>query len=508
MSDKRGTVYLVGAGPGDPGLITVRGLELVRTCDVLVYDALASPALVAERREGCELVYVGKRAKAHTVPQDKINELLVEWTEGGKNVVRLKGGDPYIFGRGGEEGEFLREKGVRFEVVPGITSAIAAPAYAGIPLTHRDFNSTVTIITGHEKPEKIESTIPWDLLASGDTTLVIIMGVKNLAHNMEMLRSRGMPDDMPVALVRWGTLPEQRTVVGTLATIEDEVERAGLTSPAITVVGRVVGLREKLGWFEERPLFGRRVVVTRAREQASGFADRLRALGAEPIEFPTIAVHAPEDWTELDAALEDVDHCDWLIFTSANGVRFTLERLRTLGKDVRELKGPHVAAIGPATARAIEALGVRVDFTPAEFRAEEIIPGLGEVQGKRFLIARAKVARMALPDRLRELGGDVTVATAYETSIPRDRAPEMAERFRAGEIDCVTFTSSSTVKNFASMFDEPAKLLSGVTVACIGPITRDTATELGFETHVMPKDYTTAALAEAVAAHFAEKRER
>ncbi|MCA9774211.1 MAG: uroporphyrinogen-III C-methyltransferase, partial [Myxococcales bacterium] len=323
-----GTVYLVGAGPGDPGLATVRAMALIRSADVLVYDALVNPVLLEDRPAHCDLVYVGKRAKVHAVPQDQINELLVEWARAGKRVVRLKGGDPYIFGRGGEEGEFLYDRGVPFEVVPGITSPIAAPAYAGIPLSHRDTNSTITFITGHEKPEKLESTIPWDLLSSGKTTLAIIMGVGRLAHNMEMLRRGGMPGSMPVALVQWGTLPRQRSVVGTIDTIVEVVREAGIEAPAITIVGEVVAHRDKLNWFERRPLFGRRVVVTRAREQASGFALRLAELGAEPIEFPTIDIRAPESWEELDAALDAVATYDWLVFTSANGVRFTLERLR------------------------------------------------------------------------------------------------------------------------------------------------------------------------------------
>lgn len=507
MGAAKGTVYLVGAGPGDPGLATVRAMELVRSCDVLVYDALVSPAILEARRPDCELFYVGKRAAVHAVPQDKINETLVEWARAGRSVVRLKGGDPYIFGRGAEEGEFLYDRGVPFEVVPGITSVIAAPAYAGIPMSHRDFNSTITFITGHEKPEKIESTIPWDLLASGKATLGILMGVENLEHNLAMLRSHGLPGTTPVALVRWGTTPDQQTVVGTAETVVDEVRKAGLKAPAITVVGEVVRLREKLRWFERRPLFGRRVVVTRAREQASGFAARLRELGAEPIEFPTIAVSPPASWDSLDAALKDAGGYDWLIFTSANGVRFTVERLAALGLDVRDLRGPRICCIGPETARAVESYGMRVSLVPSEFRAEAITPGLGEIAGRRFLIARAREAREVLPDALREMGGEVTVAVAYETTVPKDRAAEMEERFRRGEIDCVSFTSSSTAKNFAGMFADAAALLKGVVVASIGPITAETARGLGFETKIMPKDYTTAALADAIADYYAKERD-
>jgi len=497
-----GIVYLIGAGPGDPGLITVKGRELIQTCDVVVYDYLANPKLLSLARKDAEIIYVGKMGGAHTMSQDNINSLIVEKCSQGKSVARLKGGDPYIFGRGGEEAEELVKAGLKFEVVPGVTAAAGASAYAGIPLTHRDYTATVAFVTGHEDPTKDESNIHWDKISTGIGTLVFFMGIKNLPVIVANLVKHGRTKDTPVAVIRWGTMPEQKTVVGTLADIAERVAKAGIKPPAITVVGEVVNLKPTLDWFEKRPLFGRRIVVTRAREQASSFADRLAGAGAEVIEFPTIETVKPQSWESLDRELARLDTYDWIVFTSVNGVKYFVDRLKEIGSDIRALKGVKIQAIGPKTAKAIEDMGVRVDAVPSEYRAEAIIASLGAegVTGKNILIPRAKVAREVLPDELRKMGANVVVAEAYETVIPDARRDEMKKLFEDGKVDVVTFTSSSTVSNFVEMFgkEETLTLLNGVTVASIGPITSETARKFGLNPVIEPSDYTTEALAQAI----------
>ncbi|HWP34573.1 MAG TPA: uroporphyrinogen-III C-methyltransferase, partial [Thermodesulfobacteriota bacterium] len=376
MSPAPGTVYLIGAGPGDPGLLTLRGAECLARADVVVYDYLASPLLLRHAREDAERVYVGKRGGGERTEQAAITALLIERARAGRTVARLKGGDPFIFGRGGEEAEALAAAGIPFEIVPGVTSAIAAPAYAGIPLTHRELASSVAFVTGHEDPAKAAPAVDWARLATGADTLVLLMGVRTLPDVVARLLAHGRPPATPVAVIRWGTTPEQETVVGTLADIVARVEARGLAPPALAVVGEVVRLRERLAWFEAKPLFGRRIVVTRAREQASELARTLRELGALPIECPTIALEPPESWAALDAALDRLGEYDWVVFTSASGVRFFLERLRTRGRDVRALGRARICAIGPATAEAVAALGLAVDAVPAEYVAEGVVEAL------------------------------------------------------------------------------------------------------------------------------------
>ena len=371
-----GKVYLIGAGPGDPGLITVKGLRCLETADVVVYDYLANEQLLSRIREGAEKVYVGKKGGDHTLPQERINELIIARAKEGKSVARLKGGDPFIFGRGGEEAEELAEAGIPFEVVPGVTSAIAVPAYAGIPLTHRDYTSTVAFITGHEDPAKEESQIAWDKISTGIGTLVFLMGAGNLPRIARELIKNGRSPETPVALIRWGTLPEQETVLGRLSDIGEIARSRQIKPPVIILVGEVVALREKLNWFETLPLFGKKILVTRAREQASDLSERLRVLGAAPVEFPTIGILPPESWADVDHCLQRMVLYDWIIFTSANGVKFLLERLSALGRDVRDLRGPRVCAIGPKTAEALEGLKIKVSFVPQEYRAEAIFEGL------------------------------------------------------------------------------------------------------------------------------------
>ncbi len=507
----RGKVYLVGAGPGDPGLFTLRGKEVLGQAEVVIYDYLANPELLQFAPADAEQIYVGKQGGDHTLGQDGINRLLVE--KGRDHVVvRLKGGDPFVFGRGGEEAEDLAAADIPFEVVPGVTAAVAVPAYAGIPLSHRDYTASIGFVTGHERDDQESSNLAWDKLATAVGTLVLFMGVKNLPDISHNLIAHGRSPETPVAVIRWGTTTQQKTVVGTLAGIAKDVARAGLKPPAIIVVGEVVRLRERLNWFEGKPLFGRTVVVTRAREQASDFKALLGQWGAHCIEFPTIAIQPPASWEPLDQAIARLASYHWLIFTSVNGVAFFLERLRALGGDIRDLKGIRLAAIGPKTAEALENRGLRLDLVPREYRAEAILEALGAdgVRGLRVLLPRAMEARDILPDTLRQWGAEVDVVPAYQTVLPDHESSRVLEALRAGEVDCVTFTSSSTVTNFLRMFarDKILPVLEGVAIACIGPITAETAQKQGLTVSIMPADYTIPALASAVRDHFAQRPRR
>jgi uroporphyrinogen III methyltransferase / synthase len=496
-------IYLVGSGPGDPGLFTLKGLRCMREADAIVYDRLAPESLLAYARPEAERIYVGKQPGNPTMSQEEINARLVALGRAGKTVVRLKGGDPYIFGRGGEEALALIEAGLPFEVVPGVTSGVAAPAYAGIPVTHRNVSTSVAFVTGHEDPTKGRSDVDWKEVAHGADTLVLYMGVGRLAEISSELVAAGRVPETPVAVVRWGTLPEQRTVTGTLGDIAEKVAEAKLKPPAITVVGDVVALREAgLDWYERRPLFGRRIVVTRARAQAGELSSKLEALGAEVVEFPTIRLRPPGDLGPLDAAIDALDSFDWLVFTSVNGVEAFVERLRNSDLDLRSVpRRARVAAIGPATAERVEEAGLRVDVVPDVFRAEALIEALdtGELAGKRFLIPRAKVAREVLPAKLREAGAEVVVPPAYESVPAAEGAEDLAGRLEAGEIDCVTFTASSTVENFVRAFGEAAaRLLAASRVVCIGPITASTARERGIRVDAEATEYTIPGLVEAV----------
>ena len=509
MTASIGKVYLIGAGPGDPGLITVKGLECVRKADVVIYDYLANERLLDHRRPESELIYVGKQGGRHTLPQEEINALIVQKAKEGKMVARLKGGDPFIFGRGGEEAEACVDHGIPFEVVPGVTAATAVPTYAGIALTHREHTASVAFVTGHEDPTKPESKLHWDKLATGVGTIVFFMGMKNLQNIAHNLVANGRPAATPVAAIQWGTRTDQRVVTGTLKDIVERVQTAKLGPPAIVVVGEVVSLRDKLNWFETKPLFGKRVVVTRSREQASVFAEQLIDQGAKPIELASIDVVPPSSWDELDAALDALATYHWLIFTSANAVKFFFLRMRERGMDIRSLKGVQICAVGPKTAEALEVYSLRADLVPEEFKAEGVLAALGggQVKGRRFLIPRAKVAREVIPDRLRELGAEVTVATSYENVRPDADVARVRKLFGEKKISVVTFTSSSTVHNFVEMIgpSEYKKLMDGVVVACIGPVTAKTAEEYGMQVHIMPKDYTIPALVEALVEHFRKR---
>lgn len=505
---KKGKVYLVGSGPGDPGLLTLKAKECIEKADVVVYDYLANRVFLEYARKGAELIYVGKEGGRHTMSQDNINSLIVSKAHQGLNVVRLKGGDPFIFGRGGEEALELVKAGISFEVVPGVTSAIAVPAYAGIPLTHRDFTATVAFITGHEDPAKETSRIAWDKLATGIGTLVFLMGVGNLPKIAASLVEHGRSPDTPVAVIRAGTVPGQRTLTGSLGNIADKAQKEHIKPPAIIVVGDVVSLRKELNWFEERPLFGKRIVVTRAREQASDFLACLSELGAECVEFPTIEVIPPSSWKELDRAIGNLESYQWIVFTSVNGVKYFFDRLEDSGQDVRKLKGIRIAAIGPKTADAIHGKGVKPDLVPEEYRAEAVVEAFRKhrVAGSRILLPRAAEAREVLPQELEKMGATVEVVEAYRTVKPEGDKDEIRAMLVKGDIHMVTFTSSSTVNNFMEMFegesDQLLKWMEKVTVACIGPVTAKTAEQRGLSVRITPPDYTIEALAQAIVDYF------
>lgn len=492
----------MGAGPGDPGLITVKGVECITRADVVVYDYLASPALLAHASPDAEMIYVGKKGGDHTLPQEGINALIVEKARQGHVVARLKGGDPFIFGRGGEEAEVLIARGIPFEVIPGVTAAIGASAYAGIPLTHRDYTSDVAFVTGHEDPTKAESSVDWKALATGIGTLVFFMGVKNLPTIAANLVANGRPANTPVAVIRWGTTPRQKTVTGTLDTIVGVTRKAGIKAPAIIIVGGVVNLRKTMQWFENRPLMGRRIVVTRAREQASGLVHQLTELGAECIQCPTIQVVPPPDWAPVDRAIEALDQYDWIVFTSVNGVDYFFRRLFEAGLDVRALGHIKTATIGPATAQRLRTVGLGSDIIPESYRAESVVEAFAAtaVEGKRVLLPRAKEARSVLPVELTRMGATVDEVTAYETRQVNNGAVDLLSRLEDRAIDMVTFTSSSTVKNFHRLLPSGRieELMEGVIVASIGPITSRTARELGLSVTIEAKTYTIAGLIQAM----------
>ncbi|HEX8236731.1 MAG TPA: uroporphyrinogen-III C-methyltransferase [Abditibacteriaceae bacterium] len=491
-----GMVYLVGAGPGDAGLITVRGLQIVQRADVVVYDRLIASELLDYCRADAEKIYVGKEAARHAMTQDEINALLVARGQSGKVVCRLKGGDPFVFGRGGEEALFCRAHGVPFEIVPGVTSSIAAPAYAGIPVTQREVASSFAVVTGHTKDEEA----PPEKLPVADT-LVFLMGVRALGRIVAQLRARGDAPSTPVALVRWGTTTQQQVVSGTLETIEDDVARAGLKPPALIVVGEVVRLRAQLGWFDDpqtRPLWGKTILVTRAREQASSLVEQLHNLGARVVQCPTIRIQSLDEYSQLDAALDELPSFGWIVFTSANGVEHFWQRLRARSLDARALANAKIAAIGPATAQALQERGILADYVPPSSISEQVADGLLQmgVTGQRVLIARALEGRDVLQTKLRENGAEVVVAPCYRTVADDSNVAAARDMLQAGEVDWVTFTSSSTVKNFVQAIgaDFVASTREQFRVACIGPVTEQTARDYALAPDVVAQDATVESL--------------
>ena len=512
MAKKTGIVYLVGAGPGDPKLLTLRGKECLERADVVLYDYLANPVLLDFAPARAERIYVGRRGRGQYQDQGEINRLLIEKARAGRIVVRLKGGDPFVFGRGGEEAEAVAGAGVPFEVVPGVTSAVAAPAYAGIPVTHRTLASTVTFVTGHEDPAKEMEALEWPRLATAHGTLVFLMGVKNLPAIVANLKREGKSGDTPAAVIRWGTKSGQRTVIGTLETIVAKAAEARIEPPSVVVIGEVVRLREQLNWFETKPLFGKRVLVTRAREQAGELSSLLAERGAEPVECPTIRIVPPASWAELDGAIADLSRYQWLVFTSVNGVKPFMERLQHKGLDGRAVAGLRLCCIGPRTADALASYGLRADLVPSEYQAEGLIEAMktAGVKGQRVLIARAAVAREILPEQLRALGADVQVATAYRTVLPEVEADHVKDLLSKQTLHVMTFASSSTVRNFCGLFgsrEEMRRLTNGVVVACIGPITAKTAVEEGLPVTITAAENTIPALVEAIVRYCSTCRE-
>lgn len=495
--------YLIGAGPGDPGLITVKGQRILQEAEVIIYDYLANKDFLAHCRPDAEIIYVGKKGGDHTLPQEQINELIVAKVKSGKNVARLKGGDPYIFGRGAEEAEELLEAGLEFEVVPGVTSAVAGAAYAGIPLTHRKYASSVSLITGHEDPTKPDSAHNWPALATAASTLCFYMGVKNLPYITSKLMENGMRADMPAALVRWGTTTEHQSWVSTVSEISDLAVREGIKAPSMLVVGEVVQLHDTLNWFEKLPLHGKGVVVTRAREQVSGLKSTLERLGAACYEFPTITIVPLPDYAPVQFAIEHLTTYDWVIFTSVNGVKHFWNQLAEMGKDARTLGSCMVAAIGPATAEALKEHGINPDFVPPKYVAESVVEGLLKlgIAGKRVLIPRAKVAREVLPEELAKVVKQVDVLPVYETVLTQEDGAEIFDLLEKGRLHYLTFSSSSTVENFFALV--PADTLrpyvgKPLKICCIGPVTAKTLKEYGFTPDIMPEDYTIPALVDAL----------
>jgi uroporphyrinogen III methyltransferase/synthase len=505
---KKGTVYLIGAGPGDPGLFTLKGKRFLARAEVIVYDYLVNPALLGFVREGAEIIYVGKKRGHKEIPQNEINKLITKKALEGKIVARLKGGDPFVFGRGGEEAVELAKHGIRFDVIPGVSSPIGVTAYAGIPLTHRDYSSSFAVVTGHEDSKKVKTSLPWEALAKIGT-LVFLMGVEKLEQNMKKLIEMGRSASTPAAIITWGTLPNQSTLKGTIGTIVSLSKEKKISSPSIIVVGDVVNLRDKINWFESKPLFGKTVLVTRAITQSRKFTELLQEEGAQVIEFPTIDVAPLRTWSRIDKAIETLGNYNWLIFTSVNGVNFFFQRLRKKKNDVRDLKGIRIAAIGEETKNEINKIGINVDLIPEEFRAEGLIKLFERIdmKGKQVLIPRAKIARELLPMKLRKMGARVDVITVYETKMPgKPKIDKVRKLLINGFIDVITFTSSSTAKNFFSMIGRDKKIISRSTIACIGPITAETIRSFGSEPEIIAGTYTVQGLTKEVSTYFTSRQ--
>lgn len=507
---KKGKVILVGAGPGDFGLLTLKAKEAIEGADVIVYDHLVNPSILSLAKKGAQLIYVGKEAGKHTLRQEEINKLLVQKAEEGLFVVRLKGGDPFVFGRGGEELEELAHHKIDFQVVPGISSAIAVPAYAGIPLTHRDYASSVAFVTGHEREEKTDSTINWEHLSRGVDTIVFLMGIGNAELIANRIISEGKSPDTPVAVIENGTTPRQRVLYTKLCELGKDLRSFGFRPPGIIVVGNVVELGKKLGWFDRLPLFSKRIVVTRPKDQAEQMNKALRSLGAEVIEFPTIQI-VPTDTPEgLKGAISRLQGYHWLIFTSSNGVNAFFQTLFEEGKDSRALNGIHIACIGPKTALELLKHGIKADLIPEDYRAEGLVESLFrfDLKNKRVLIPRAQEAREILEESLMEMGAEVEVVPAYKTTIPQGLNPEATKAIFQTPPDLITFTSSSTVKNLFKILEEAQvsvePILRESIAACIGPITAQTARKVGFKRIIQAKQYTVESLLDEITAFFGD----
>jgi uroporphyrinogen III methyltransferase/synthase len=514
MKNGKGVVYLVGAGPGDIGLLTVKGLKCLQKAEVVIYDFHLNAQILNYINHDAEFIYAGKRGGHHTMTQEEINAVLVAKGKEGKAVCRLKGGDPFVFGRGGEEAQVLAAEGILFEVVPGVSSSVAAPAYAGIPLTHRLYSSSFAVIPGYEDTTKEESSIDWSKLATGVGTLVFLMAVKNIGVLTQKLIENGRDPDTPVAVIRWGTRPDQRTLRGTLKDIADLAIEKDIRPPAVMVVGEVVNLRQELKWYELKPMFGHRILVT--REHTEGF-EELEDLGAEVLLFSTVEIVPPQTWDELDGCIKKIGSYDWVIFTSANGVKYFFRRLFEKAVDIRDLKGMKICAIGSKTAGEIRKFGLRVDLVPEEFRAEGLIsaivqklgraegtPGLPDfsassLKGIRFLLPRAEVAREIFPEKVRDMGGIIDLPVTYRAVKPESHGKRMRRFLKEGRVTIATFTSAATFNNFREMMGEDAdELLRNVAIAVIGPVTAKAVEKAGLKVGIMPAEATVEAMVEEI----------
>ena len=506
MNPLVGKVHLVGAGPGDPGLITVKGLQALEQADVVVYDRLVDPLLLRAVPESAERVFAGKERGRQELSQDSINQLLVERARQGLSVVRLKGGDPFVFGRGGEEALELARNGIAFEVVPGVTSAVAGPAYAGIPLTQRGVATMFTVVSGSEDPSKSESSIPWEILAKNGGTLVVLMGWATLESILETLAREGMSPSTPAALVQWGTWARQRTVTGDITNVIERGKRAGLAPPVVAVIGSVVNLREELAWFDRRPLFGKRVLITRSRTQMSRLRSLLEDAGAQAIELPAIEIAPLDDYTEMDRAVATLGEYEWVVFASANAVESFFHRLEHWGRDARHFGPVTVGAIGPATAAALASRGIKADFVPSRPVSETILLELSgrSWRGVRVLLPAADIGRDELESGLSQWGAIVDRLAAYRNRPVPDAARRAKDAFSGG-VDIVTFTSSSTVRNLVDMLDGDRTALEQSFIACIGPVTAKTARELGLRVDLQAKDHTVEGLVESLTSYFSTR---
>lgn len=523
-----GKVYIVGAGPGDIGLLTVKGLKCLQKAEVVVYDLHLNAQVLNYVNHYAEFIYAGKRGGHHTMTQDEINRVMIEKAKQGKIICRLKGGDPFVFGRGGEEAEALSKEGIEFEIVPGVSSAVAAPAYAGIPLTHRLYSSSFAVVPGYEDAAKGETSINWEKLAAGVGTIVFLMTVKNIALVCQRLIENNRNPETPVAVIRWGTRPDQTTIVGNLRNIPDLVKEKDIKPPAVMVIGDVVKLRKHLKWYEKKPLFGQRILVTRKH---SGEFELLEELGAEIIEFPTIEIAPPITWDELDESIDKIETYNWLIFTSANSIKFFFKRFFERDKDIRELKGIKICAVGSKTALEVKKYGMKVDLVPEEFNAEGLVEAFTEeakkmrgsedgkqskdvklstsqlptfsasqpLSGLKILLPRAEVAREIFPEKVKEMGGEIDIATAYRAVTPEIHGKRLKRFLKEGKISIATFTSAATFNNFMSIMDRHAlELLKGVAIAVIGPVTARAVEKAGLSVNIMPEQATIEAMVQEI----------
>ena len=500
---KKGKVYLVGAGPGDPGLITVKGQECLKRAEVVVYDRLVDRSLLEIARPDTEKIFVGKASGYHTREQSEINKILIKKAQEGKNVVRLKGGDPFVLGRGGEEAEALANKGIPFEVVPGISSAIAVPAYAGIPLTHRDLASSFSVITGHSATDRAKTTALWQKIASGADTLVVLMGVANLARIASELIKHGRLPSTPAAIIQEGTTPVQQTITGTLENIVTKAREGNFKPPAIIVIGEVVRLQEKLRWFENRPLFGKNILVTRASHQAGELSRLLMEHGAIPVEMPLIKISPPSSWKKIDKAILNSGSYQWIVFTSINGIEIFFQRLHMLGLDARWFKDIRIGVIGPATAEALARHGLSPDYMPEKYTGQGFLDKFASqnITGCRVLLPRADIATRELSEGLARLGADVHELSAYRTTTTRAN-PKALKILLKGEIDIITLTSPSTVANLLTLPVPKWQTIDRTKIACIGPTTASAATEAGLRVDMVAAEHTIQGLVRAMETYF------